>query len=481
MIGATFCSGIGAPEVAAPWVDWRLASEIEPFPRAVLQDRFGHKDARHHLTGPRLWGDMTALKVRHMRRLNVPLPDLIVAGTPCQSFSVAGLRNGTADPRGNLTLQFVRTCHAIVNARLDGKLAVIWENVPGILSSRDNAFGAFLGGLVGAVDALPQPRDGSWPREGMVQGPRARAAWAVLDARWFGVAQRRRRVFVVVDFGGVVDPAAILLEPDRLRGDTPPRRETGQSPSGTSAPGAGTRCEGHHGDTAGTVSAKWVKGSGGPAGDETQNMVAFDCKGTEVQFTEDGSHPTLRSMGRNTSHQNAGGHAAVAFDLRGRDEGAQVESVGDTASLRAADGGSSRSYVAVGGDTTHSLTGEGHDASEDGTGRGRPVVAFSGQMSVPQVDIGIAPTLGAKNPTAISSGPVVRRLMPVECARLQGFPDHHTAITYRGRPATDGPQYKAYGNSMAVPVVRWIMDRIRISHTAVATQWGQHAKQEIAS
>lgn len=560
------CSGIGAPEVAAPWVDWRLASEIEKFPREVLKQRFGYAEPEAHNQGePLLWGDMTEIDPELLKRRGIPLPDLIVAGTPCQAFSVAGLRKGTDDDRGNLTLKFVEIVHAIVDARPDGKLAVLWENVPGVLSDKGNAFGSFLGGLVGSLDALPPPGDGSWPGEGMVQGPRARAAWAVLDAQHFGLAQRRRRVFVVVDFGNCIDPAQILLEPESLRGNSAPRREAGKGVAGTLSArsegggGLGTDFElgggltttfgsaghsgftegvgtdraeggdcgggsetlavqGHHGSIAGTVSAKWVKGSGGPAGDETQNMIAyaiqeravsenpdagpdgagyrsdaaytlearsvpqavafaensrgevrlqggdgqispqlttgggkpgqgqpciaFDCKGTEVQHDASGVSPPLRSMGHLNSHTNGGGHAAVAFkpshftrgkdgapsdvtpplsaeadkgdqdpvvafDLRGREGGAMPEGPHDTASIRAASGGSSRSYQVT---------------------------------------------------------PSVRRLMPLECARLQGFSDDHCAITYRNKPAADGPQYKAYGNSMAVPVVAWILNRVRISY-----------------
>ena len=388
MIGATFCSGIGAPEAAAPWVDWRLASEIEPFPRAVLQERFGYRLPEVHNQGePLLWGDMTEVTPELLRSRGIPLPDLIVAGTPCQAFSVAGARKGLADARGNLTLAFVEICHAIVAARPDGKLAILWENVPGVLSDKGNAFGCFLGGLVGAVDALPPPADGSWPGEGMVQGPRARAAWSVLDAQWFGVAQRRRRVFVVVDFGNCVDPAAVLLEPDRLRGDSPPRREAGQG----AAP---------------TLSAR-TKGGGGLGTD-------FDCDGGLIAST-DGTHPTLRSMGHSASHQNAGGHAAVAFQERGRSDGRSLEWQNEVA---------------------YALT------SPNGGGR-----AQERNIATPWA---------------------VRRLTPTETLRLQGFSDTHTAITYRGKPAADGPQYRAHGNSMAVPVIRWIMDRMRLSMEGMA-------------
>lgn len=412
MIGATFCSGIGAPEMAAPWVDWRFASEIAPFPREVLQQRFGYTiPADHNQGAPLLWDDMAEVTPDLLRSRGIPLPDLIVAGTPCQAFSVAGARKGLADKRGNLTLTFVEILHAIADARPDGKLAVLWENVPGVLSDKGNAFGCFLGGIVGAVDALPCPADGSWPSEGMVEGPRARAAWCVLDAQWFGVAQRRRRVFVAVDFGNCVDPAAVLLEPDRLRGNSAPRREAWTAVAALTANGVGTCGADDNQAQAGHLTHHTLRGisdygpglpcmraKGGDAGGGSELLVAhslrgegfdasedgtgrgtplvpvaFDCKGTQVQFSTDGTHPTLRSMGHADSHQNGGGHAAVATPY------------------------------------------------------------------------------------------AVRRLIPKECAKLQGFPPDHTAITVRGKPASDGPQYKALGNSMAVPVIAWIMERMRIS------------------
>lgn len=515
MIGMTLCSGIGAPEVAAPWVDWRLASEIEAFPRAVLQARHGYKLPDDHNQGePLLWGDMTEVSPDLMRRHGIPLPDVIVAGTPCQAFSIAGLRKGVDDDRGNLTLKFVEICHAIVAARPDGKLAVLWENVPGVLSDSGNAFGCFLGGLVGAVDALipgEKPADGksddfwkwhsggtydvkdddgeptgetitvepghriSWPSEGMVQGPRSRAAWCVLDAQHFGVAQRRRRVFVVVDFGNCVDPAAVLLESESLRGNPPTRRKAGQVAPTIPSRSTGGGGLGSDFDCDGglipeivpqAMSSKWSKGTSGPAGDEVANLipVTHALRGEGFDASEDGTgrgtplvpiafgskdhgadamtdlSPTLRAGGHAGSHANAEVPPAVAFaqnqrdevrtvevagaqsaqpgmkqqtylaeayDMRGREGGAQFEGPHDTANIRAASGGSSRSYVA--------------------------------------------------EPWA------VRRLTPRECHRLQGFPDDWCDVTYRGKPAADGPQYKALGNSMAVPVIAWIMNRIKIS------------------
>ena len=438
MIGWTLCSGIGAPEVAAPWIDWRLASEIEPFPRDVLQERFGYKLPEEHNQGdPLLWGDMTEVTPELARSRGVPLPDILVAGTPCQAFSIAGLRGGTADARGNLTLKFVETCHAIVDARPDGKLAVLWENVPGVLSDKGNAFGCFLGGLVGAMDALQPPTDGSWPSEGMVQGPRARLAWCVLDAQWFGVAQRRRRVFVVVDFGGACDPAQVLLEPDSLRGDTPPRRETGQGVAGTARAGV----EGYHGDIAGTVSAKWSKGSGGPAGDETQNMVAFDASGVS---------PPLRSMGNKDSHTNGGGHAAIAIQERA--SASDLSTGPQGAGYRTDD----CAYTLEARNNVQSVA-----FSIMPMNSGKDYKARAVEVAQPLMAGG--PVCGNQGGDFVVHPPSVRRLMPVECERLQGFPDGHTAVTYRNKPASDGPRYKGLGNSMAVPCIKWIVDRMKVS------------------
>ena len=462
MIGATLCSGIGGPEAAAPWVDWRFASEIGPFPRAVLAKRFGYRPPGEHNPGdPLLWGDMGTVTPDLWPAHGIPLPDLIVAGTPCQAFSVAGQRQGLKDDRGNLTLKFVDIVHDIAAARPDRKLVVLWENVPGVLSDKSNAFGCFLGAIVGASDAFTTPDRKSWPSTGMVEGPRARAAWRVLDAQYFGVAQRRRRVFVVVDFGNAVDPAKVLLEPESLRGNSPPRRETGEGfargfetgPHGGRftevAPTLDTSCkdgpvraqigagaitarmtaigEYSDDDTASSLKARDYKGATdlvahalrGEGFDASEDgtgrgtplvPVAFDCKGSELQH--DTVAPPLRAMGHAGSHANGGGHAAVAIAENQRGE------------LR----------------ISHAIPALGHGGGKPG--QGYPAVAI-------------------QEPAASEIFCAVRRLTPVECARLQGFPDDHTVITYHGKPAADGPQYKALGNSMAVPCVRWILDRVR--------------------
>lgn len=227
------CSGIEAPSSAWHPLGWKPLwfSEIEPFPKAVL--------AHHYPDVPDL-GDMTALPGRILAG-EVPAPDVFVGGTPCQSFSVAGLRKGLADPRGQLTRTFVEILDALDTVRTAaGKppAVALWENVPGVLSDKDNAFGNFLAALVGEDDALLPP-GGRWSNCGCVLGPTRVAAWRVLDAQYFGVAQRRRRVFVVVSArSSGVDPVEVLLVEQGVRRDTPPSREAWQGSSSVAARGA---------------------------------------------------------------------------------------------------------------------------------------------------------------------------------------------------------------------------------------------------
>jgi len=347
MTGATMFSGILAPEVALPEIGWRWCAEIEPFCRALIKER--------HPGLPNL-GDVMADDFIERASALGPL-DLLVAGSPCQAFSVAGNRNSLNDSRGNLTLRLVEVVHAIEPRYL------VWENVPGVLSTDDNAFGCLLGGLVGAAEAILP--DGGWTDAGVVDGPSGAAAWRILDAQYFGLAQRRKRVFVVFRAGaGGAHPAEILFEWESLRRDYPPGREAGER----AAPAIAARA------TAG----------GGLATD-------FDCDG-----------------------------GLVAMCLNGK-------------------GGSGRSDAESETFVAHALCAEG--GSEDGTGRGIPLVAHA---------------LDAASAGHANAGGGVRRLTPTECERLMGFPDNWTAITCRGKPAADGPRYKALGNSMAVPVLRWI-------------------------
>lgn len=438
MVFGSVCSGIEAASVAWKPLGWRplALAEIESFPSAVL--------AHHYPDVPNV-GDMTMHDWSQYRGQC----DVVVGGPPCQAFSVAGLRKSLDDDRGNLSLQYMRAVHAI------DPFWCVTENVPGWLSTKDNAFGCFLAGMVGE-DAELVPPGGRWTDAGVVTGPERTAAWRILDAQYFGLAQRRRRVFVLSVRGSGNWRCAAALFPvgQSLSWNPAPRRETGQGFAASTAPsltasGRGVgRTGGSRGqdpmvavafggnNTAGPIDvATAVNAHGGPHGRqdfESETFIAHTLRAEGFDASEDGTgrgvplvptaraiafsskdhgadvgevSPTLRAMGHSGSHANAGGQVAVAFDLRGREGGAAFEGPHDTANIRAASGGSSRSYVAA------------------------------------------------------SS---VRRLTPRECERLQGFPDDYTLVTVRGRPAADGPRYKALGNSMAVPVMAWIGRRIEL-------------------
>jgi len=213
------CSGIEAASVAWHPLGWQAAwlAEIEPFPAAVL--------AHHYPEVPNL-GDMTTI-ARRVLTGEVEAPDLLCGGTPCQAFSVAGLRNSLDDDRGNLSLKFVELADAIDHVRVRaGKPAsiVFWENVPGVRSTKDNAFGCFLAGLAGENEPL-QPPGGRWTNAGAVFGPSRSIAWRTLDAQYTGLAQRRKRVFVVASARNGFDPTQVLFEWDGVRRDTAPSRE----------------------------------------------------------------------------------------------------------------------------------------------------------------------------------------------------------------------------------------------------------------
>jgi len=278
---------------------WQPAffSEIEKFPCAVLQ---------HHYPDVPLHGDFTTIKENEYGTI-----DLLVGGTPCQSFSVAGLRGGLDDDRGNLALEFCRL------AQREQPRWIVWENVPGVLSSNG---GRDFGSILGALEDLGYG-----------------LAYRVLDAQYFGVAQRRRRVFVVGYLGDWRPAAAVLFERHSMSGHPAPRRQARQEVAGAA------------------------------------DVSTHACGGIGSYVEDDISSPILQSGADN-------GHGCEALISR-------------------------------------------------------------------------------------QQRPDVRRLTPVECERLQGFPDNFTAIPWRKKGAEDcpdGPRYKALGNSMAVPVMRWIGERIQL-------------------
>ena len=302
MIYGSVCSGVEAATVAWHPLGWkpRWFSEIEPFPSAVLAHHYPDVPNQGDMTKFKEWGDD-------------PI-DLLVGGTPCQSFSVAGLRKGLADPRGNLMLTYLAIAERYQPRWL------VWENVPGVLSSNGGRdFGTFLG-------ALGQLGYGF--------------SWRILDAQYFGVAQRRRRVFVVGYLGDWRRAAAVLFERESVSGHPAPRREAREEVAKCLTRGVGQRFD-----------------------PETETLpIAFGAQ--------------------NSANQ-------------------------------------------------------GDSVSEH-----------------------VTPTLDKSKTPAVNHGATVRRLTPRECERLQGFSDDYTLIQYRGKDASDGPRYKAMGNSMAVPVMRWIGQKI---------------------
>lgn len=225
LLYGSVCSGIEAASLAWHSLGWQPAwfSEIEKFPSAVL--------AHHYPNVPNL-GDMTTIAER-IGNSEVLAPDVLVGGTPCQAFSIAGLRHSLSDNRGQLTLEYVRLANEIDSARTkqgNKPAIIIWENVPGVLSTKDNAFGCFIGALSGSGCEL-QPAGKKWTNAGCVHGPERTVAWRIMDAQFFGVAQRRRRLFVVASARKGFDPSKILFEWEGMRRDIAPSRTPAENNS----------------------------------------------------------------------------------------------------------------------------------------------------------------------------------------------------------------------------------------------------------
>lgn len=388
------CSGVSAATLAFSPLGWEAAfyAEIAPQPCHVLYHRFGasrplnmpdpdeadigFKERRRRINAIRAvrdlpaeariinYGDFTRIEKHHE-----PI-DLLIGGTPCQDFSIAGLRAGLAGARGNLSLEFLKLADRMRPRWL------VWENVPGVLSQDGGrAFGAIIGGMVELGYGI---------------------AYRVLDAQYVrvdgypgAVPQRRQRVIVVGYLGDWRRAAAVLFERAGLLGDSAPRRQTGKGTAPTLASrssaggGLGTDFDLDGGLIADAyvpdimrqaLTAKIAKGSSGPSGDEYHHLIAFGCKDSDPFQIDDGSSPTLRGMAHGDSHQNGGGRLRSRSDLRWR----------------------------------------------------------------------------------------VRRLTPLECERLQGYPDNHTLVDYRGKPMADGPRYKMCGNGFAANKMRWIGRRIQM-------------------
>jgi DNA (cytosine-5)-methyltransferase 1 len=579
------CSGIEAVSVAWGPLGWKPAmfAEIDPFCCWMLRSRYRASRPTHmpspHDAPSRKEAKQRAAAIRNVVALpadgavinagdftkigadDVGTIDLLAGGTPCQSFSVAGKRAGLDDPRGNLTIEFVRLADRL------RPLWVVWENVPGVLSiDGGRTLGAFLGMLVELGYGI---------------------AYRVLNAQHFGVPQRRRRVFVVGHLGDWRGPAAVLLDESCLSGHPPPRREARQGAAGGVEVGpSGGRLT----DTAPTIDAGCKDGfvrnqlgvgvlsstdeishclnAGGMGRQdfESETLIAHALSADGFDASEDGTgrgtpvvpvaictaHTQSNGSGfsDDIAHtlESGGGAQAVAFAQNTRDEVRLYDGDGKTVGALAAQPGSKQQcYVAFSAkdsgtdasDIAPTLRGMGHDRSHangggqvaiafaqnqegdvlsgdvmqslgtnsNATGRNAPTIAFTlhgsdGTTSAAS-STEVAGSLRTRAPGSIENSsttavlqeqPVVwsgeltasteiagtlqrggeggridgvmtpqmavRRLTPRECERLQGFPDDYTLIEYRGKPAADGPRYKALGNSMAVPVMRWIGERI---------------------
>jgi len=506
------CSGIEAATVAWHPLGWQAVAfgEIEKFPSQVLA---------HHYPDTPNWGDMTKFKEWPDADVNV-----FVGGTPCQSFSVAGLRKGLDDPRGNLMLTYLA-----IAARYRPEW-LVWENVPGVLSSNGGLdFASLLRGMGELGYGF---------------------AYRILDAQYFGVAQRRRRVFVVGYLGNWRPAAAVLFERHSLSGHPAPSREKREGAAAYAGRGI-AECSPTIGcelskqvnnqmignaeaffipDTPAqtfstpaigsirddVVSSCITKNTGG--GGETQNpafvlqpIALQDIRTVEKKqngrgWNDDGTAYTVdthatQGVAQPIAYNIAPGKGALKDDIHVTDADATktLDAFGSNPAMHQG-GAAIVQPITQFGNIAGTLT-KRYDSSACAD-RGQNVlaqpIAFSGQMSVPQTDVDMTQTLQAKNPMAVvaptltaandpSRSPqssevtqqvysvlqasmAVRRLTPKECERLQGFPDNYTDIQPKGKATPDGPRYKALGNSMAVPVMAWIGKRIQEVDAICQTQ-----------
>lgn len=468
-------SGIEAASVAFGTLGWGASwfAEVDVAASAVLAYRYGATSPVNRVGGSERqiaqidwgdklvnWGDMAALP-QLIRNGRASSPDVLCGGTPCQGFSLAGKRGGLADPRGQLTMSFVEIADAMDDMR-DTPCVVLWENVPGVLTDKGNAFGNFIAALVGDNDAIePGPKPDSerssahwawkkdtcehvpkWPHAGVAVGPKRAAAWVVKDAKYFGLAQRRKRVFVVASGRDGFDPAEILFEFDGVRRDFAPSGEEVEDLTvsvGTSV--VGKSC----GDTDRPSGVDW------PADIASTLNAAFGEKlGLDNQHVNSGC-PLFVKYWRQ-----------VAFGEYTNDETAST--------LKARDFKGPTDLIVCHGtqdpcvSTTHAFTLGTNCGGEN------VIVSFEKPLLPENCGTIIANSGGggwgnsvdhaAASYMVPTENGAIRRLMPIEFERLQGFPDNYTSVPIGNRMSSDTQRYKQLGNSWPVPVVAWIAARI---------------------
>jgi DNA (cytosine-5)-methyltransferase 1 len=408
------CSGIEAATTAWHELGWTPSafSEIEKFPSAVLE---------HHYPKVPNVGDMTKYK-----EWDIGTIDLLVGGTPCQSFSVAGLRKGLDDPRGNLALIY---CGIL--DRFKPKW-FIWENVPGVLSSSGGRdFGSFLG----AISELGYGY-----------------AYRILDAQYFGVAQRRRRVFVVGHLGDWRPAASVLFESESLSRDSKPSRTQREGTSSITTNRLVAFGEYSEDGTASTLKARDYKDATDliasavyeyhPADSRVKEMGEVCQTMTSRWGTGGGNVPLVQQAYSIREDAKANNFSATPLEVSTALKALQPSPQSHHAQTFVA-----HAFKVRGGSPTN--TGEQGGTVGQVAGKG-----YLGQDEVTY-------TIGTSQDQYLFNNLAVRRLTPTECERLQGFPDGYTNIPWRKKECPpDSARYKALGNSMAVPVMKWLGERI---------------------
>lgn len=415
------CSGIEAATVAWHSLGWEPVafSEIDKFPSAVLEARYPDIPNLGDMTEYETWSDDLLVEV-----------DVLVGGTPCQAFSIAGRKQSLSDDRGNLSLVFCELYHHINDLRgRYGRTAaiVVWENVPGVLNTKDNAFGCFLAGILGCDEAI-ETEEGKWNKAGVLCTKTQRVCYRILDAQYFGVAQRRRRVFLVAvpeeiirDVGEDACPSQILSLRESMCGNPPSRLTKGQDVAGTAADST-------------EKESKELHVSNDPAHAVCSNeQRTYTNEGNMFKLRNCALAPTHTAFRKSRRASSVSDYETWKLDERTNTlNGFEYTDVRTTQAI--AEGftysGASNQPAWMTGERTDCIPATGHSA---GSHQGVGVV--EGELEV-------------------------RRLTVNECEMLQGFPAGYTDIEYRGKPAADNPRYKAIGNSMAVPNMHWIGYRI---------------------
>ena len=441
---ASICSGVGVPELAAKQLGFNclFAAEKAPFPKRVFQ---------HHFPRVKTYGDFTKINPKNW----LDKIELLVAGTPCQSFSLAGKKQGLKDKRGNLTIKYIRLVH-----QTRTPWAVL-ENVPGIF---DRDFGFVLDEITGRSDLRLYAK---WPTAGVVERGASgySAAWRVLDAQFFGVPQRRRRVFIVFHAGDWERCAEVLNEPEGGQRDIEPGGSQGEGAAAGTDGGAGGARKVYRSNAVGERYECGETLHAFPAmdSDERRTPIVYENYSRDGRYHE---APDLAPPIRSELH----GHLPIVYENQATD--ARYQDVGETAPPLT-------HYMGTGGNTAIPIVmASAQSNAENGTDiaptlqaseRGDTAIVpnGAGQDGYATADIPNAITTESKD-LVIWNG-WLRYMTPTEAERCMGMSDGYTDIPLLktakdGKetlvPASKTNRYKAIGNSMAVPVMRWVLQRL---------------------